>query len=47
MTVKRFEEYLYSGVVKKQTPDRQRAMSILEEVGGEEEIHGRSHQVGF
>ncbi len=32
MTVKKFEEFIKSGVVKKQTPNRARALSIIEEV---------------
>jgi len=31
MTLRKFEEYLKSGIVKKQSPNRQRALSLAEE----------------
>jgi|SRR3989344_3561843 len=31
MNLKQFEEFLYSGIVKKQTPNRERALSLIEE----------------
>ncbi|HJX05639.1 MAG TPA: hypothetical protein VJ461_02935 [Candidatus Nanoarchaeia archaeon] len=34
MSLKRFEEFLESGAVKKQAPNKQRALSIIEEIEG-------------
>jgi hypothetical protein len=38
MNLKKFEEFLESGVVKKQTPNKQRALSIIEETYGKKRI---------
>ncbi|MBM3303515.1 MAG: hypothetical protein FJY76_00315, partial [Candidatus Aenigmarchaeota archaeon] len=42
MSIRRFEEFLDSGAVKRQSPNRQRAFSIIEETGGKTRFLGVS-----